>query len=72
MRTVELIHRKRDGEELSTEEITSLIDGYNAGTIPDYQMSSFLMSVFFAGMTDREVSALTERMIRSGEIIDLY
>jgi pyrimidine-nucleoside phosphorylase/thymidine phosphorylase len=71
MRTVDLIHRKRDGEELSTDEIAFLVDGYTSGTIPDYQMSSFLMSVFFAGMTDREVSALTERMVRSGETVDL-
>jgi pyrimidine-nucleoside phosphorylase/thymidine phosphorylase len=71
MRTVDLIHRKRDGEELSTEEIAFLVDGYTSGTIPDYQMSAFLMSVFFSGMTDREVSALTERMVQSGEVIDL-
>ena len=71
MRTVDLIHRKRDGEELSADEIAFLVDGYAGGTIPDYQMSSFLMSVFFSGMTDREVSALTERMVRSGEMMDL-
>lgn len=71
MRTVDLIHRKRDGEELSVEEIAFLVDGYTSGTIPDYQMSSFLMSVFFSGMTDREVSALTERMLQSGESVDL-
>ena len=66
MRTVDLIHRKRDGEELSSEEIAFLVDGYTSGTIPDYQMASFLMSVFFSGMTDREVSVLTERMVQSG------
>src|SRR6266446_3929664 len=71
MRTVDFIHRKRDGEELSSEEIAFLVDGYTSGTIPDYQMSAFLMSVFFSGMTDREVSALTERMVRSGESVDL-
>jgi pyrimidine-nucleoside phosphorylase/thymidine phosphorylase len=71
MRTVDLIHRKRDGEELSAEEIAFLVDGYTSGTIPDYQISSFLMAVFFAGMTDREVSALTERMVHSGETVDL-
>ena len=63
MRTVDLIHRKRDGEELSTEEIAYVVDGYTNGTIPDYQASAFFMAVFFSGMTDREVSALTERMI---------
>ncbi len=71
MRTVDLIHRKRDGEELSAEEIAFLVDGYTSGTIPDYQMSAFLMAVFFSGMTDREVSALTERMMQSGETVDL-
>jgi pyrimidine-nucleoside phosphorylase len=71
MRTVDLIHRKRDGEELSPDEISFLVDGYTSGTIPDYQLSAFLMAVFFSGMTDREVSALTDRMVQSGETIDL-
>lgn len=71
MRTVDLIHRKRDGEELSAEEIAFVVDGYTSGSIPDYQMSAFLMAVFFSGMTDREVSALTERMTHSGENVDL-
>src|SRR5712671_599038 len=71
MRTVDLIHRKRDGEELTPEEITALVDGYTRNEIPDYQMSAFLMAVFYSGMTDREVSSLTESMMRSGEIVDL-
>src|SRR5713101_6842195 len=71
MRTVDLIHRKRDGEELTPEEITALVDGYTRNEIPDYQMAAFLMAVFYSGMTDREVSALTESMMRSGEIVDL-
>jgi pyrimidine-nucleoside phosphorylase len=71
MRTVDLIHRKRDGEELSVEEIAFLVDGYTSGGIPDYQMSAFLMAVFYSGMTDREVSALTDRMVASGESVDL-
>jgi len=71
MRTVDLIHRKRDGEELSPEEITCLIDGYVRNEIPDYQLAAFLMAVFHSGMTDREVSAMTEAMIRSGETVDL-
>lgn len=70
MRTVDLIHRKRDGEELSPEEIKYFVDGYTRGEIPDYQMSAFLMAVFFSGMSDREVSALTESMTHSGEILD--
>jgi pyrimidine-nucleoside phosphorylase len=71
MRTVDLIRRKRNGEELSSDEIAFLVDGYTNSTIPDYQMSAFLMSVFFSGMTDREVSALTERIVQSGESVDL-
>ncbi|HUS06136.1 MAG TPA: thymidine phosphorylase [Bryobacteraceae bacterium] len=71
MRTVDLIHRKRDGEELSAEEISFVIEGYTRGDIPDYQMSAFLMAVFFSGMSDREVSSLTESMLNSGEVVDL-
>src|SRR5271156_5837557 len=71
MRTVDLIQRKRDGGELSPEEISYLIDGYTRGDIPDYQMSAFLMAVYFSNMTDREVSRLTEAMMRSGEMLDL-
>ena len=52
MRTVELIQRKRDGEELAADEISYLIEGYTRGEIPDYQLSAFLMAVFFCGMTD--------------------
>jgi len=71
MRTVDLIRRKRDGAELAPEEIEFLVDGYTSGAIPDYQMSAFLMAVFYSGMTDREVSRLTECMLRSGETADL-
>src|SRR6476646_732140 len=71
MRTVDLVHRKRDGEELSAEEISYLIDGYTSGEIPDYQMSAFLMAVFFSGMTDHEVDALADSMMRSGDVVDL-
>ena len=71
MRTVDLIQRKRDGQELSREEITFLVDGYTRGEIPDYQVSAFLMAVYFSNMTDREVSALTEAMLASGERVDL-
>ncbi len=71
MRTVDLIQRKRDGEELTREEITFLVDSYTRGELPDYQMSAFLMAVFFAGMTDRELSALTEAMTASGQTLDL-
>ncbi len=71
MRTVDLIQRKRDGEELAPEEIEHLVEGYTRGDIPDYQMSAFLMAVFFSGMSDREVSRLTECMLRSGETVNL-
>jgi pyrimidine-nucleoside phosphorylase/thymidine phosphorylase len=71
MRTVDLIRRKRDGEELSPEEITHLVDNYSSGNIPDYQIASFLMAVFNTGMSDREVDELTTRMISSGQTIDL-
>src|SRR5450432_2407479 len=71
MRTVDLIQRKRAAEELSPEEIAFLVNGYTSGEIPDYQMSAFFMAVCFTGMTDREVSAMTESMMNSGGTIDL-
>ncbi|HEY1241547.1 MAG TPA: thymidine phosphorylase [Bryobacteraceae bacterium] len=71
MRTVDLIQRKRDGEELAPEEIDFLVEGYNTGEIPDYQMSAFLMAVYFSGMSDREVTKLTDCILRSGETVDL-
>src|SRR4051794_10804322 len=71
MRTVDLIQRKRDGEELAPEEIEFLVEGYTTGDIPDYQMSAFLMATYFSGMSDREVSRLTECMLNSGETVNL-
>jgi pyrimidine-nucleoside phosphorylase len=71
MRTVDLIHKKRAGGELTPDEIRFLITGYTKGEIPDYQVSAFLMAVFYSGMTDRELSALTEVMIASGERVDM-
>ncbi|NLC76598.1 MAG: pyrimidine-nucleoside phosphorylase [Clostridia bacterium] len=71
MRAVDLIAKKRDGEALSEAEIHFLIDNYTKGIIPDYQMAAWAMAVYFRGMTDRETIALTEAMIRSGEVIDL-
>jgi pyrimidine-nucleoside phosphorylase len=71
MRTVDLILRKRGGEELSVDEIRFLIDGYASGEIPDYQMSAFLMATYFSGMTDRELSSFTEVMMASGGSLNL-
>ncbi|MBM3736093.1 MAG: thymidine phosphorylase [Acidobacteria bacterium] len=71
MRTVDLIRRKRDGDELSAEEITFLIDQYSQGAIPDYQMSAFLMATYFGDMNDQEVTTMTRAMVASGSTIDL-
>lgn len=71
MRTVDLITRKRSGEELLPEEVTWLVESYSRGDIPDYQMSAFLMAVYFQNMSDREVEAMTNAMIASGERLDL-
>lgn len=71
MRTVDLIQRKRNGEELSPEEVRWLVDSYTRGEIPDYQMAAFLMAVYFQNMTDHEVGAMVDAMIDSGQRIDL-
>ncbi len=71
MRAVDIIMKKRNGESLSYEELSFLIEGYVSGDIPDYQMSSWLMSVYFSGMTPRETGDLTALMMRSGEVLDL-
>src|SRR5712691_10582919 len=67
MQAVELIRKKRDGEALSTEEIDWLVDQYTKEYIPDYQMSAWLMAVYWRGMDARETSDLTLAMARSGE-----
>lgn len=71
MRMVDLIEKKRDGKELSTEEINFIIEGYTQGDIPDYQVSAFAMAVFFQDMNDRERADLTMAMVHSGDTIDL-
>jgi len=71
MRMVDLIEKKRDGFELTKEEIQFLINGFTNGEIPDYQMSAFSMAVFFKGMTKEERVHLTEAMVQSGDQIDL-
>ena len=71
MRAVDVIMKKREGGELSREEISFLIGGFVAGKIPDYQVSAWAMAVFFNGMTPEETAALTEQMLHSGKTIDL-
>ncbi len=71
MRAVDIIQKKRDGLELSSQEIEWLIEGYVAGTVPDYQMSAFAMAVYFKGMTTREISDLTMTMVGTGQQFDL-
>jgi pyrimidine-nucleoside phosphorylase len=71
MRAVDLIVKKRQGEALSQEEISFLVQGYVEGNIADYQMSSFAMAVFFQGMSFEETGYLTRAMIDSGRVIDL-
>jgi pyrimidine-nucleoside phosphorylase len=70
MRAVDVLKRKRDGGELSREEIAFLVNGFTAGEIPDYQASAFLMAVCLRGMSAEETVALTETMLRSGTILD--
>lgn len=70
-RMVDIIEKKRDGEVLSKEEISFFVDGYTAGTIPDYQASALLMSIYFNGMTTVEQGNLTLAMVESGDQIDL-
>jgi pyrimidine-nucleoside phosphorylase len=71
MQPLEVISRKRDGGEHSPEEIEFLLSGYLRGDIPDYQMAAWLMAVCIRGMTRAETLALTQAMVRSGEVLDL-
>jgi pyrimidine-nucleoside phosphorylase len=70
-RAIDVIRKKRDGGELSRFEIDSLIAAYTQGSIPDYQVSAWLMAVVLRGMTRGETAALTDAMLRSGEVLDL-
>lgn len=71
MRMYDLILKKRNGEELSTEEINYFVENYTNGQIPDYQASALLMSIFFKKMNKRETSDLTMAMVHSGDELDL-
>lgn len=71
MRMYDLIMKKRNGEALTTAEIDYMINEYVAGNIPDYQMSAFLMAVFFRGMTEEETLAMTQAVAHSGDMVDL-
>ena len=71
MRMYDVIAKKRDGHELSSEEIYGFIEGYVDGSIPDYQASALLMAIFFNGMNEREILDLTTAMMKSGDQVDL-
>lgn len=71
MRMIDIIEKKRDGYELTTEEIQFFIKGYTDGTIPDYQASALLMAIYFQGMNHRERKDLTMAMVHSGDQVDL-
>lgn len=71
MRMVDIIEKKRDGQELTTAEINFFIEGYTKGEIPDYQASALAMAIYFQDMNDRERADLTRTMVESGDTIDL-
>ena len=71
MRMYDLIMKKRDGGVLSDAEIRYIVDGFVRGDVPDYQMSAFLMAVFYKGMNDEEILSLTTAMAESGDMVDL-
>ncbi|WP_376793432.1 pyrimidine-nucleoside phosphorylase [Thermoflexus sp.] len=72
MRAVDIIEKKRDGLELTTDEIRFFVEGFVRGEIPDYQAAAFLMAVYFQGMTPRETADLTLAMAYSGQVLDLH
>ena len=71
MRMYDIILKKRRGFQLTTEEINFFVNGFNNNEIPDYQVSSLMMTIFFKGMNERETADLTMAMANSGEILDL-
>ncbi|MGC2718910.1 MAG: hypothetical protein WA209_04925, partial [Candidatus Acidiferrales bacterium] len=70
MRAVDIIRKKRDGAELSRDEISFFVDGVTHSRIPDYQSAALLMAIVWRGMTRAELAALTQSMIESGATLD--
>ncbi|MBZ0236352.1 MAG: thymidine phosphorylase, partial [Deltaproteobacteria bacterium] len=68
---MELIRAKRDGEALSADELRGFIAGVTDGSIPDYQVAAMLMAIYFRGMSDDELAAWADAMVRSGDVLDL-
>lgn len=71
MRMYDLIHKKREGKELTREELNYIVKGYTDGQIPDYQMSALLMAIYFKGMTEKETAIFTDEVAHSGDMVDL-
>ena len=71
MRMYDLIMKKRDGGVMTDEEIRYIVSGFVSGEVPDYQMSAFLMAVYYKGMNDHEILVLTQAMAESGDMVDL-
>lgn len=71
MRMVDIVAKKRDGHDLSSEEIDFFIQGYTQKQIPDYQVSALMMAIYFKGMNEKELADLTMAMVNSGQTIDL-
>ena len=67
----DVIRKKRDGRELTEEEIALFVRGATDGSIPDYQLSALLMAIYFRGMTDEETATLTELIAESGQTLEL-
>jgi pyrimidine-nucleoside phosphorylase len=70
MRAVDIIAKKRDGHELTRDEINFIIRGYTSGDVADYQMAALVMAIYLRGMTNEETIALTDAMLHSGEVVD--